>query len=98
MAPWLVFAIFEAPLAVAAVAGGAVSIPVIIHLLNRRRFKVVTWAAMRFLLAAQKKNSRRMRVEQFLLLALRCLIVLLLIRLMDNGGLPDDSAGKAKNR
>ncbi|MHB1425334.1 MAG: VWA domain-containing protein [Gemmataceae bacterium] len=75
----LPFAFVEAPLAVAAVAGGAISIPIIIHLLNRRRFKIVTWAAMRFLLAAQKKNSRRMRLEQILLLALRCLIVLLLV-------------------
>jgi hypothetical protein len=69
----------EAPLTVAAIAGGAISIPIIIHLLNRQRFKVVTWAAMRFLLAAQKKNSRRMRLEQILLLALRCLVVLLLV-------------------
>lgn len=76
------FAIFEAPLAAAAIAGGAVSIPIIIHLLNRRRFNVVTWAAMRFLLAAQRKNSRRMRLEQFLLLTLRCLILLLLVLAM----------------
>jgi hypothetical protein len=79
---WLPFAFVEAPLTVAAVAGGAISIPIIIHLLNRRRFKVVTWAAMRFLLAAQKKNSRRMRLEQILLLALRCLMVLLLVLAM----------------
>ncbi len=79
---WLPFAFVEAPLTVAAVAGSAVAIPIIIHLLNRRRFRVVTWAAMRFLLAAQKKNSRRMRLEQILLLALRCLIVLLLVLAM----------------
>jgi hypothetical protein len=71
--------IFETPLTAAAVAGGAVSIPIIIHLLNRKRFRVVTWAAMRFLLAAQKKNSRRMRIEQLLLLLVRCAIVLLLV-------------------
>ncbi|HTU89070.1 MAG TPA: BatA domain-containing protein, partial [Gemmataceae bacterium] len=79
---WLPFAFVEAPLTVAAVAGGVVSIPIIIHLLNRRRFRVVTWAAMRFLLAAQKKNSRRMRLEQIILLALRCLVVLLLVLAM----------------
>jgi hypothetical protein len=76
---WLPLAFVEGPLTIAAVVGGAVSIPIIIHLLNRRRFKVVTWAAMRFLLAAQKKNSRRMRLEQLLLLALRCLLVFLLV-------------------
>jgi hypothetical protein len=76
---WLPFAFVETWFGALAVAGGAVSIPIIIHLLNRRRFKVVTWAAMRFLLAAQKKNSRRMRLEQIILLAVRCLMVLLLV-------------------
>src|SRR6476620_10558438 len=61
---------------------GAVSVPVIIHLLNRRRFRIVTWAAMRFLLAAQKQNSRRMRIEQLILLAVRTLMVLLLVAAM----------------
>ena len=68
--------------ALAAAAGGAVSIPIIIHLLNRKRFRVVTWAAMRFLLAAQRKNTRRMRLEQLILLAVRCLMVLLLVLAM----------------
>ena len=80
---WLPLAFFfEGPLTAAAVAGGAVSIPIIIHLLNRKRFRVVTWAAMRFLLAAQRKNSRRMRLEQIILLAVRCLAVLLLVLAM----------------
>ena len=79
-ATWLPLAVlFGSPLAAAAAAGGAVAIPVIIHLLNRRRFRVVNWAAMRFLLAAQRKNSRRMRLEQFILLAVRCLAVLLMV-------------------
>ena len=52
--------------------------PIIIHLLNRRRFKTVSWAAMEFLLRAMRKNRRRLRFEQLLLLATRCLLVLLL--------------------
>ncbi len=71
--------IFASPLGALAAAVGAVSVPIIIHLLNRRRFKIVTWAAMRFLLLAQRKNSRRMRLEQIILLAVRCLIILFLI-------------------
>jgi hypothetical protein len=79
----LLFAIlFEGPVSALAAAATAVSIPVIIHLLNRRRFKIVEWAAMRFLLAAQRKNARRMRIEQLILLLLRCLIVLLLVLAM----------------
>ena len=60
-------------------AGAAlVSIPIIIHLLNRRRFKVVQWAAMQYLLAALRKNRRRLKFEQWLLLAVRCLMLGLL--------------------
>jgi uncharacterized membrane protein len=65
-----------------AVAGAAASIPIIIHLLNRRRFRVVVWAAMRFLLMAQKQNTRRMRLEQLILLAVRTLLVLLVVLAM----------------
>jgi hypothetical protein len=56
----------------------AMSIPIIIHILNRKRFKTVTWAAMEFLLRAMKKNRRRLRFEQWLLLATRCAVVALL--------------------
>lgn len=51
------------------------SIPIIIHILNRRRFKIVDWAAMDFLLRAMRKNRRRLRFEQWLLLAMRCLVL-----------------------
>src|SRR3954470_7509124 len=57
---------------------GLVSIPIIIHLLNRRRYKVVNWAAMEFLLRAMRKNRRRLEFEQWLLLATRCLLIFLL--------------------
>ena len=53
------------------------SIPIIIHILNRRRYKTVPWAAMEFLLRAMKKNRRRLKFEQWLLLATRCLVLLL---------------------
>lgn len=57
---------------------GLISIPIIIHFLNRRRFKIVNWAAMEFLLRAMRKNRRRLRFEQLLLLATRCSLVFLL--------------------
>src|ERR1700726_2962838 len=60
------------------VAGaGLVSAPIIIHLINRMRFRRVKWAAMEFLLKAQKRNRRRLIIEQLILLALRCLLVAL---------------------
>src|SRR5262249_61927862 len=61
---------------------GAASVPIIIHLLNRRKFREMPWAAMRFLLAALRKNRRRIRIEQWLLLAIRTLILLLVVGAM----------------
>ena len=61
-----------------AAGAAAVAIPIIIHLLMRRRRKPIEWAAMRFLLEAYRKHKRRLRLEQWLLLAARCLIVALL--------------------
>lgn len=58
---------------------GLVSIPIIIYLINRRRFKRVIWAAMEFLLRAMKKNRRRLRLENLLLLIIRTLIILFLV-------------------
>ena len=60
-------------------AGAAlISVPIIIHLLNRRRFKIVRWAAMDYLLQAMKKNRRRLKFESLLLLLARCALLLLL--------------------
>lgn len=55
----------------------AVSIPILIHLLMRQRRRPVRWAAMRFLMEAYRKQRRRLRIQQWLLLATRCLIVAL---------------------
>src|SRR5256885_1015225 len=54
-----------------------ISAPIIIHLINRMRFKRLRWAAMEFLLKAQKRSRRRLIIEQLLLLLLRCLLVAL---------------------
>lgn len=56
----------------------AVSLPILIHLLNRRRFRVRDWAAMKFLLDSLRKNRRRLRIEELILLAVRCLAVFML--------------------
>lgn len=53
------------------------TVPLIIHLLNKRRFRRVRWAAMDFLLRAYKRTQRRMRLENILLLLARCLIPVL---------------------
>jgi len=65
-----------------AVGAAAVSVPFIIHLLSRLRHRVVTWAAMRFLLAAQKQNTRRLRLEQLILLLVRTALVAAIVLAM----------------
>lgn len=57
----------------------AAAAPILIHLWNKRRYREVSWAAIEYLLAAMRKNSRRMRIEQLLLLAVRALIIALLV-------------------
>jgi hypothetical protein len=54
-------------------------VPVIIHLLNRMRYRTVAWAAMMFLLTASKQATRQARVREWLILAMRILAVLALI-------------------
>lgn len=58
---------------------GLVGVPLLIHLIRRRKLKVVQWAAMEFLLQSQKKQKRRLRIEELILLALRMLIVALAV-------------------
>jgi hypothetical protein len=55
-----------------------VSVPIAIHLLNRFRFRTIDWGAMELLRRALVVRSNRVRIEDFLLLALRCLIILLI--------------------
>ncbi|MEM6393090.1 MAG: BatA domain-containing protein [Planctomycetota bacterium] len=64
--------------ALAGAGAGLIAVPIIIHLLFRIRRKRMEWGAMRFLLEAFKKQRRRLQVERWLLLVVRCLVVLIL--------------------
>ncbi|MBI3829292.1 MAG: BatA domain-containing protein [Planctomycetes bacterium] len=54
------------------------SVPIIIHLLNKRRFRPVQWAAMEFLLTAIKQNSRRLQLRDIILMLIRTAAVVFL--------------------
>ncbi|HVJ80312.1 MAG TPA: BatA domain-containing protein [Planctomycetia bacterium] len=58
------------------------SLPIIIHLLHRRRFREIEWAAMEWLLEAIRKRARRLRLEQWLLLAVRTMLIALVVLAM----------------
>ena len=53
------------------------SVPLIIHLLNRQRYRPIQWAALQFVIAAYKKTRRRVQLENLLLLLLRMAAVAL---------------------
>jgi hypothetical protein len=59
-----------------------VSVPILIHLFNRRQFTRVEWAALDLLRQAIRKSRRRVRLEELLILILRALAVLALALLM----------------
>jgi aerotolerance regulator-like protein len=61
-----------------AIGAALAVVPLLIHLLNRQRYKPLPWAAMRFVLAAYRKTRRRARLENLLLLLLRMGAVALL--------------------
>ena len=54
-----------------------IGIPLLIHLIRQRKLKIVKWAAMEFLRQSQKKQRKRLRIEELILLLLRMLIVAL---------------------
>jgi len=61
--PWLLFGL------------GAVAIPIIIHLINRRRAFLYPFAAIEFLLRSQRRIAARFHLKQILLLLVRCAAV-----------------------
>ncbi|QDV30714.1 hypothetical protein Spb1_26480 [Planctopirus ephydatiae] len=67
---------------IALMGAGLIAVPLIIHLINRVRYRRVQFAAMEFLLQAEQRNRQRLLIEQLLLLLLRTLIVLALLLLI----------------
>jgi hypothetical protein len=55
------------------------ALPVLIHLLNRMRFRTVHWAATSFLFSANRASTRYARLRQWLLLACRVLALLAMV-------------------
>lgn len=85
---------FLAPL----LAGFAIlcAIPILIHLLNRSRYRTIAWGAMDFLLKTLQQNKKRLQLRDLLLMILRTLAILLaalaLARPTIQGGLGGSSS------
>lgn len=69
----------------------AVAIPILIHLINRRRAPVLEWGAMRFLRASLSARQRRTLIEELILMVLRCLLVALIVMAVARPFVPSTS-------
>src|SRR5256885_16392167 len=56
-----------------------VALPIVIHLINQRRYQTIRWAAMIFLLAANKMSRGYAKLRQFLILLFRTLAIATLV-------------------
>ncbi len=52
-----------------------VALPIIIHLINQRRYQSIRWAAMMFLLAANRMSRGYARLRQWLIMAFRMAVI-----------------------
>ncbi len=64
---------FLQPLLLAAIP--LIGLPILIHLVNQRRYQTMPWAAMIFLLAANRLSRGFARLRQWLILAARSLVI-----------------------
>jgi hypothetical protein len=68
---------FLQPLLLAALP--LVTLPILIHLINQRRYQTIRWAAMMFLLAANRMSRGYARLRQWLILLVRMLAIAALV-------------------
>src|SRR3954470_15899987 len=57
-------------------------IPILVHLLHRQQVTPLAWGAMQFLLETPLKVKRRRRIDNWLLMLVRMLILLLIALLL----------------
>ncbi len=75
------------------IGAAAVTVPVALHFFYRARYKPLPWAPMKFLKEAIEQTSRRLKFQEWILLALRCLAIILLALAIARPGL--DTASSA---
>src|SRR6187402_140509 len=80
------------------VGAAAVTIPLGLHFFYRARYRPLPWAPMEFLKEAIEQTSRRLKFQEWILLALRCLaLILLALALARPGTQFAGSAGRGES-
>ncbi|NOX99541.1 MAG: VWA domain-containing protein, partial [Verrucomicrobia bacterium] len=69
-----------------------ISVPIVIHLLNRRTSRVIEWGAMDFIFQSLIIRNRRIQLEEALLMGARCLLIGLLALALARPFVPPGSA------
>lgn len=76
-----------------------VALPIVIHLINQRRYQTVRWGAMMFLLAANRLSRGYARLRQYLIMAFRMLalagLIFAISRPLASGWLGVTAGGRA---
>jgi len=57
----------------------AATIPVLLHLLSKRKLPLIQFSSLEFLKKLQKKKARRVQIRQLILLAIRTLALIMLV-------------------
>jgi len=70
------------------------SIPILIHLLTRRKKEIINFSSLRFLKILESRRIKKLRIQQIILLILRTLIIILIIIAFSRPALKETSAGK----
>lgn len=78
---------FVSPLFLWALA--AIAVPVIIHLFNFRKYKVVYFTNVKFLKELQQESKSKSRLKELLILAARCLAIACLVLAFSQPVIPD---------
>ncbi|TWT77275.1 hypothetical protein Pla123a_19320 [Posidoniimonas polymericola] len=74
-------------------------LPILIHLINQRRYRTVEWGAMQFLLSANRMSRGYARIRQWLIMAMRVLaiagLIMAISRPLSSGWLGLTAGGRA---
>lgn len=71
----------------------AATIPILLHLLSRRRLPLISFSTLEFLQKLQKKKSRRVQLKQLILLIIRTLAIIALVLVFARPALRGNQAG-----
>ncbi len=77
--------------------GAAAAIPILLHYLYRRRQVTIRWAAMTLLHQVIEREAKRIQIEQWLLLLLRTLVLLVLTLALARPFWQSDVAGQGSS-